>query len=184
MRKKIIVLTAVGLIAIIAAAMLLAQMFQPRTFTVKVQINCYVWHYRNGALLSFSHHPMTLVNNGKDWIEQQMFNPNASQKALWIGVSNSSDAVDTSWTIIPDEITTSGLTRKQGTYTSTGIGTANVTVTFTVTGTASTKLYGLYYGAYSTDPNTLIAAEQQGVSNQKNLQNGDTLQVTVQWSVN
>ena len=151
-----------------------------REWITTFEIHLLVEHYdKYGNLISQTYHPMTVVNQGKDWIEQQLFNPDASQKALYIGVSNDSSSVDTSWTALPNEITSAGLSRKEGTYTNTGVGSANVTVTFSVTGTASTKLYGIYY---SLSGNTLIAAEQQGTANQKNLNSGDTLKVTVMWS--
>ena len=153
---------------------------QGRGWFTTFEIHLLVEHYdKYGNLISRTCHPMTVVDQGKDWIEQQLFNPNASQKALYIGVSNDSSSVDTSWTALPNEITSAGLSRKEGTYTSTGVGSANVTVTFSVTGTASTKLYGIYY---SLTGNTLIAAEQQGEANQKNLNDGDTLKITVMWS--
>jgi len=145
----------------------------------EVEFHCNVEHWRNNRLLSRTEHPMTLTNWGKDWIEQQLGGSGGTTTAQWIGVSNSSLAVDVAWTILPDEITTDGLARKQGSYTSTGVGQWNITVTFSVTGKNSTKLYGLYAGS----GNTLVAAEQQGTANQKNLESGDSLKVTIQVSV-
>lgn len=101
-------------------------------------------------LISASYHAMTTVNGGKDFVEQQLFNPNASQKALYIGVSNSSATVAVTWQNITAEITDGGLARAAGTYVSTGVGAANVTKTFSVTATRSTKLYGLYYDSASS----------------------------------
>lgn len=147
------------------------------------EIHLLVQHFdRSGNLVSESSHAMTVVDQGKDWVEQQLFNPNATQKAIYLACSNDSSTVSTSWTALPSEITNSGLARAAGTYTSTGVGAANVTYTFSVTATASTKLYGIYYDSYSSNVNSLIAAEQQGTANQKNMNAGDSLKLTVQWS--
>jgi hypothetical protein len=147
------------------------------------EIHLLVQHFdRYGNLVSESSHPMTVVNQGKDWVEQQLFNPSATQKAIYLACSNDSSSVSTIWTALPNEITTGGLARAAGTYTSTGVGAANVTYTFSVTATASTKLYGVYWDSYSNNVNSLIAAEQQGTANQKNLNSGDQLKLTVQWS--
>lgn len=153
---------------------------QPNGFLTTFELHMWVRHYRNGVLVSETYHAMTVVSNGKDWVEQQLFNPNATQKALYIACSNDSSSVSLSWTSIPNEITDGGLARALGTYVSTGVGTASVTITFNVTATRSTKLYGLYY--WSGTSNTLIAAEQQGVGSQKNLLSGDSLQIVVHWS--
>ena len=139
-------------------------------------------------LVSNSSHPMTLTNFGRDWIADKISgasSTNFMRNATWIGCSNDSSTVDVTWTILPGEITGAGLARAEAdTVSDTGTGTWTISKTFSVTGTASTKLYGLYLGPNdATYANTLVAAEQQGVSNQKNLQDGDTLQVTVQCSI-
>ena len=139
-------------------------------------------------VVSNSSHPMTLTNFGKDWIADKISGASSTnflRNATWIGCSNDSSTVDVTWTILPGEITGSGLARANAdSITDTGTGTVTISKTFSVTATAATKLYGLYLGPNdATYANTLVAAEQQGVSNQKNLQSGDTLQVTVQASV-
>jgi len=149
-----------------------------------VVLHCLVWHFRKQSLISFSSHPVTLTNFGKDWIADKLSGASSTNfmlNATWIGMSNSSLSVDVTWTILPEEITTDGLSRAEGNVIDTGTGTWNVTKTFSVTGTNSTKLYGLYLNAYNGA--TLIAAEQQGIANQKNLQSGDTLKITIQGSI-
>ncbi len=141
-----------------------------------------VQHYRNGVLLGQSMHAMSVTNYGKDWVEQQLFNPNATTKALYLSTSANTSAFDATWVILPNEKTADGLQRAVGSYSSTGVGAANVTNTFSVTNTHSTQLYGVNAGAYATDPNTLVAAEQQGAGAVKNLINGDSLVLTIQWS--
>jgi len=185
MQKKSLALISIAGIAQLAFVFLLLtssfSQINP-TFTVNTPITFHLLaqQYRDGKLVSQTYHTMTTVNQGKDWIEQQLFNYNGS-KALYIGVSNDSTSVSTSWTAIPNEITDGGLARALGSYVSTGVGAANVTYTFTASATRSTKLYGLYMGSGTTT--TLVCAEQQGTGAQKNLNNGDTLKVTVQWSI-
>lgn len=155
---------------------------QPQETVFNLELHMLVQHFRDGKLISQTYHPMTLTNFGKDWIANKTagLNGNWNLNATYIGCSNDSSSVDVTWTVLPNEITTNGLARSQGSITDTGTGTWNCTVTFQATGTVSTKLYGYYLDASG---NTLIAAEQQGVSNQKNLQNGDTLTITIQGSI-
>jgi len=156
-----------------------------------VTLHLLAQHYRNGVLLSETNHPMTLTNLGKDYFADFSTNPSSSyfkegNHATWIGMDNSSDAVDTAWVVLPAEITLYGLQRANGTWTNTGTGTWNITNTFTASATTSTKLYGYYFAAFNDGilmQNSLAAAEQQGVGAQKNLVSGDTLKVTIQGTV-
>ena len=177
--------------------------FKGNEFNLNFTLHCTVVHWRpigdlngNGIfdfpeeyyVVSNSSHPMTLTNFGKDWIADKISGASSTnflRNATWIGCSNDSSTVDVTWTILPGEITGSGLARANAdSISDTGTGTWTISKTFSITATASTKLYGLYLGPNdATYGNTLVAAEQQGVSNQKNLQDGDTLQVTVQGSV-
>jgi len=138
-------------------------------------------HYRNGVLLSSSYHAMSNTNYGKNWTANKITgfnNATWAYNATYIGCSNSTAAFDATWTALPSEITTSGLTRAAATMTYTGLGTWNATVTFTITATNSTRMYGYYIDSGASA--TLIAAEQQGDGNQKNVLEGDTLIVTIQ----
>ena len=143
-----------------------------------VEVHLWVYHYRNGVLISSSHHAGVLTNIGKDFIEQQISGtPNAS-KAVYISCSNDTSSPVAGWYNIPAEITTDGLSRALGTYSSTGVGTWNVTNAFTVTGTNSTQLYGLSISA--APAGGLIASD---TSTQKDVSSGDTLTVTWQVTV-
>ena len=170
---------------------------------IPLELHCIVTHWRpkgdldgDGLIewpeefyvVSNSSHPMTLTNFGKDWIADKISGASSTnflRNATWIGCSNDSSTVDVTWTILPGEITGAGLARAEAdTVSDTGTGTWTISKTFSVTATAATKLYGLYLGPNdATYGNTLIAAEQQGVSNQKNLQDGDSLQITIQGSI-
>jgi len=154
---------------------------------LRLELHMTVAHYRNGVLLSKTYHAMSLTTFGKNWICDNLAKvggDNVSKSATYIALSNDSSAVSAAWTCLPNEITTDGLSRANGSFTDTGIGTWNMTKSFSVTGDNSTKLYGLHIDSYANWPNGgLIAAEQQGVGNQKNVENGDTLQVTVQGTI-
>jgi hypothetical protein len=142
-----------------------------------------VQQYRDGKLISQALHAMTVTNFGKDWVEQQLFSDvNYTDNALYISTSNDETSVSAAWVVLPNEVTTNGVERDAGSYSSTGVGAANVTKTFSVSGTQSTCLYGINAGPNATYANSLIAAEQQGSGSRKNLVSGDTLAVTVVWS--
>jgi len=149
-------------------------------FDAKFELHMTVRHLRDGKLLSETYHAMSLTTLGKNWIEGILGDAVGVDVAKYIGSSNSSDAFSAAWSVLPDEITTDGLSRAGGTYVSTGDGTWNVTKSFSVTGTNATKLYGLYYASTGS---YLLAAEQQGVGSQKNVGSGDTLEITVQGTV-
>lgn len=147
------------------------------------EIHMLVQQYRNDALVSETYHAMNVTDFGKDWVEQQLFtDTNYTTNALFISSSNNLTQVDVAWTILPNEITSNGLARDDGDYTSTGTGAANVTYTFTITGTQSSCMYGLNAGSYAAYPNSLIAAEQQWSAARKNMVADDTLKITIQWS--
>lgn len=155
---------------------------QMGVISVPFELHMTVEQWRNGELISTTTHPMTLTNLGKNWIADKISGASSSgytNNATYISCSNSSLAVDVTWTNLPAEITTDGLARASGTITDTGTGTWNCTYTFSVTGTNSTKLYGYSYASAGG----LIAAEQQGEANQKNVQAGDTLKITIQGSI-
>lgn len=150
--------------------------------TLTAEVDLLVEHYRNGELIGESYGAGTLTTWGKNWIEQELSGTNnATQSLLYLGDSNSASAPDAGWTALPSEITSNGLERQLGTYTSTGDGTWNVTKTKSVTGTQSTQLWGLYAAAYADDTNTLVAADS--TPDQKNCVAGDTLTETWQITV-
>lgn len=152
------------------------------SFSTNVVFHAYADQYRDGKLLASSYHTMSITNYGKDWVEQQLFAANATQKAIYLSTSANTTSFSAAWTMLPDEITANGLSRATGVYSSTGVGTANVTATYSVTDTQSTQLYGINSDTYASNANSLIAAEQQGAGAVKNFLNGDTLVLTVQWS--
>jgi hypothetical protein len=140
-----------------------------------------VEHYRNGVLLSSTYHPLTIVDQGLTQLKLLAAQQNSSG-LIYFSLSNDSSAVSTAWTILPNEITTDGLERANATYVNGAtLGTWNMTHTFTVTGLNATKLYGVNYNSGTSL--SLCAAEQQGISNQKNLGATDTLALTMMGTV-
>ena len=138
-----------------------------------------IQHYRDGQLLSADHHAGTITNLGLDWIEVKLSSTqNATQIAKYISCSNDATAPDVAWIQLIDEIATNGLTRAEGDYTSTGVGTWTIVEAFSVTGTQSVQLYGLQWDSFSMNGNSLLCAD---TSAQKNCVDGDTLTVT--WTI-
>lgn len=155
-------------------------------FNAKFELHMLVEHYRNGELLSSTYHTMTLTNYGKNWMEDKLSGLDAGGKwnlnATYIACSNSTDTEFAADTSLDAEITTDGLSRAtNSTPVSTGDGAWEFTVTYSVSGSNSTKLYGVFLDAYAGA--TLIAAENQGQENVKNVADGDTLKVKVSGSV-
>ena len=64
------------------------------SFKTNIVFHAYVDQYRDGKLLASSYHTMSVTNGGKDWVEQQLFAANATQKALYLSTSNSTDTFD------------------------------------------------------------------------------------------
>jgi hypothetical protein len=155
---------------------------QAGELSVPFELHMTVEQWRNGELVSQTTHPMTLTNLGKDWIADKISGASSTgytNNATYISCSNSSLAVDVTWTSIDAEITDGGLARATNSTVDTGTGTWTDQYTFSVTATRSTKLYGYSYASSGG----LIAAEQQGDANVKNLLNGDSLTVKISGSI-
>jgi len=147
-----------------------------------VEVHLTVEHYRGVTLLSTEYGAGVLTTWGKNWIEQQLSGTlNSTQHALYLSDSNNASEPSASWTILPNEITTNGLDRQTGTYTSTGDGTWNVTKAKSVTGTQPTQLWGLNADPSDGLDGYLIAADSGPA--QKNCVSGDTLTETWMISV-
>ena len=155
---------------------------QAGELSVPFELHMTVEQWRNGELVSQTTHPMTLANLGKDWIADKISGASSTgytSNATYISCSNSSATFDATWVNIPSEITTDGLARATNSTVDTGTGTWTCQYTFSVTGTNSTKLYGYSYASTGG----LIAAEQQGDANVKNVLSGDTLLIKISGSI-
>jgi len=118
-----------------------------------------------------------LTDIGKDWIEDQLGDSPSADPAKWISLSNDSSSPSSTWTQIPNELTSDGLTRTAGTYSSLGTGQWKIEYQFTATGTVNdVQLTGLNWAA-SGDNNLLCADTFTAVT----LNNGDKLTVT--WTI-
>jgi len=175
MRKRnvLVVSLAIALVALSVYNMQVSTSQYGMDLGVEIHVDMY--HYRDGVLLSHSHHPGTLTTLGQNWIEDQLGDTPATDPAKWIGLSNDATGPSAAWIVLPAEITTNGLARAVGTYVDDGNGSWNITKTFSVTGTQSCQLTGLYWALAGdfllcADTFTLVNAE-----------NGDSLEIV--WSL-
>jgi hypothetical protein len=154
---------------------------------MNVELHCITEHYRNGVLLSYENHAMSLTTYGKNWIADNLCGAllaNVSLIASYISTSNNTGAFDAAWVVIPTEhlAGSTGLGRSNATYTDTGTGLFNLTKTFTALGTYSTQTYGLSIDSYANFAlGGLIAAEVQASA--KNMVASDTLAVTIMGTI-
>ena len=133
-------------------------------------------HYRNGVLIDWSHHAGVVTTAGLNWIEDQLGDTPSTDPAKWIALSNDPSAPNVGWTEIPGEISTGGMGRSAGTYTSTGDGVWQIEFVYSPTGDGSCQLTGLYYtssgaGLLASDTITLINYQ------------ADTDTVTITWEI-
>lgn len=119
----------------------------PVSLALDPKVHITMRHYRDGVLIGESYHAGVLTTAGQDWIEDQIGDSPSTTPAQYIGLSNSTDSPSSAWTVIPDEITTGNMSRAQGAYASTGVGTWNVTYVFNPTESNSSRLVGIYYAA-------------------------------------
>lgn len=129
-------------------------------FSLRVEAHVSMYHYRDGVLVGYSHHPAVLTVGGQDWIKGKLADSgfvNGSTYGLYIALSDDSSSPSSSWSEIPNEITGGGLDRALGSYVSTGVGSWNVTFTFSPTVSGSCRLTGVYWDVYSTK--SLIASD-------------------------
>lgn len=134
-----------------------------------------MWHRRNGKLLAYSHHVGNLTNIGANFTKEKISYDSGNLNATYIALSNSTDSPSATWTDLPAEITTGNMSRAQGSYTDTGVGTWNVSYIFSPTETNSTRLVGLLW---NTGASVLLASD---TITPVNYENGDTLEIV--WSI-
>ena len=141
-----------------------------------VESHVLIQHYRDGQLLSADHHAGVLTNIGKDWIEDQLGDSPSTDPAKWIAVDDTdASGLSAASTQLTSELAVSGLTRAEGTYASTGVGTWTVTEAFSVTGTVSAQTYSLQWVVTAQSDNNMLCYD---TSSLKNCVDGDTLTVT------
>ena len=173
MRKRTIILR---ILALALVGLFLIPM-EGLNFTgdVGLEIHVEMWHYRDGELISYSHHPGVLTTLGQNFIEDQLGDTPSTDPAKWIAVSNNATAPSAAWIVIPAEITTGGMGRAAGTYVDNGDGAWNITKAFSPTGSGSCRLTGLYWAVAG---DFLLCAD---TFTQVNAESGDTLEI--EWSL-
>jgi len=140
-----------------------------------IEIHVTMHHYRNGKLLTWSHHAGTLTNIGANFTKEKISYDNGNLNATYIALSNSTSSPSATWVDLPEEITTGNMSRSQGTYVDTGVGTWNVTFTFNPSETNSTRLVGLLW---NTGASVLLASD---TITPINYEDPDTIEIT--WSI-
>jgi len=120
-----------------------------------------------------------ITNIGKEFVEDQLTNPQTANTTKYISLSNTSTSPSASWTKLPDEFTSLGLSRAECTITDMGTGHFNCTHTFTATGSANNvQVAGLNWNSTSDSDGNLFAA---ATFTSVNLEANDQLQVT--WEI-
>ena len=173
MRKEKILQALMLVAGLCLLAVFLAPVSDVTEFGVEIHVS--MWHWRDGVLLDYSHHAGVLTTLGANFIEDQLGDSPATDPAKWIAVSNDAGAPSSAWTAIPNEITTGGMGRAEGTYQSTGDGECTITKSFSPSASGSCQLTGLYW-AVSGD--FLLCAD---TFTQVNYEDGDT--VEIEWSI-
>lgn len=146
------------------------------TPTIDVNVNIAV--ERNGDIIYSESVHNLIADTGEEYVEQALTNSTyVSVEGIpeFISLSTSSSALDGAWTQIPDEITTGGLARAQGTITDLGNGTWKVVHEFQASAThTDVQTSGLNWKTGDTD-NCLFAANNFTVVS---LISGDNITVT------
>ena len=125
--------------------------------TYSFHVSTYIQRAGEDESTLWSHHAGVLADIGADWIEDQLGDTPSTSPADYISLSLSSSSPATGWTQIPSEIVAGGLSRAQGTYTSTGTGSWTIDYQWTATTThTDVQLTGLQWAA-SGDGNLLAA---------------------------
>jgi len=143
--------------------------------SLSLEIHVTMRHLRNEKLLTWSHHAGVLTNIGKNFTKEKISYDAGNLNATYIAHSNNTSSPSAAWTDLPAEITTGNMSRAQGNYVDTGVGTWNVTYTFSPTETNSTRLVGLLW---NTGASVLLASDTITAIN---YESGDTVEIT--WSI-
>ena len=179
MNKQIPLAVLVGVVVVAAAA---AFGYSAGAAAVKEQLGVKGWVQikvvRDGQVIYYHEGHNVITKAGKDFISKQIGSTSPETNgANYIALSTSTSTPNENWTSIPDEITSGGLQRAQGTYSHTdGNNYFTVSKTFTASAThTGVQLAGLFTAASG---GTLLAANTFSAVN---LISGD--QLTVTWTI-
>jgi len=130
----------------------------------------------------WDHNAGVLTTIGKNYIEGKLGDSSYANNTKFaddISVSTDTGSPAAGWTEIPSEITTGGLDRNSGTYTSTGDGQWTIEYQFTASAThTDVQLTGLQWDPTDGSDNDLLAAD---TFTPVTLNSGDKLTVT--WTI-
>jgi len=142
------------------------------TITERYPISGRVLVFKNGKLVAYTEN--LVVNGGLELVELLLRTTYNTSMVSCIAVATDMPSPSATWTSIPNEITTGGLARANGTITDLGTGNWRVEVTYTATASfTNVNGTGIYWQL--TGNNLFAAAGFTGV----NLVSGD--QLTVRW---
>jgi len=137
--------------------------------------------YRNGILIYEGITHNIIVTCGSNYITNILGFNNITNMNSTIYVSLSADPTpQTSWTKLPNEITTNGLDRTTGTATKLNQTAYQVQASWTASGSATVNCTGLHWSPIDGSDGTMLAAAS--LPDTLNLLANDNLQVT--WIVN
>jgi len=176
MKKKVVGIASFMILTILIG-LNFYQIGQMNENLLSIEIHVTMHHYRNGRLLTWSHHAGTITNIGLNFTKEKLGYDTGNLNATYIALSNSTSSPSASWTDLPAEITTGNMSRAQGTYVPIPAqnGKWNVTYTFSPTETNSTRLVGLLW---NTGASVLLASD---TITPINYESSDTIEIT--WSI-
>jgi len=132
--------------------------------------------YKNGELIECKTN--TLTDIGKEFIEDQLLNPQIENKTQYIALSNVTADCSASATKLANEFTYGGLAKAECTVTDTGIGSWNCSHEFTSTDyMQAVQVASLNWNATAQQDDMFSCATFTST----NLENGDKLTIT--WTI-
>jgi len=141
-----------------------------------------MWQEPDGTYSIFwSRHVGVLMNDGADWIEDQLSDsPSAATIAKWIALTRSSHSPAAADHRLWSEIDTAGgLDKAEGAYASTGVGTWTVIKQFTADAAyVAVQATGLHWTTTGSENNTMLCADTFAPVT---LASGD--KITVTWTI-
>lgn len=177
----------IAIVGLLCLMMIVAGTSAPLTASVQdesmIQIdNVLVEVERDGEIFYTCSTHNIVTNIGDEYHEQALTNLTYTSfegVPIYVSVSNTTDALSTAWTQIPDEITTGGLARVEGTYTSLGIGYWKISHEFTASANhTAVQTMGLNWKTGDTDnclfaTGNFTAVDLEGTSGDK---------ITITWT--
>ena len=132
--------------------------------------------YKNGELIECKTN--TLTDIGKEFIEDQLLNPQTENVTKYISLSNVTADCSVSATKLANEFTYGGLAKAECTITDLGSGNWSCEHTFTATDyMQSVQVAGYHWNATAQQPDMLACATFTSI----NAESGD--EITIRWNL-